>query len=346
MRLLERGEEKGNEPIEVVGKKLMKKLVIFCDSYDEIETALYLITHNRQDRLITIVIPGNHDLFEFFKTVNKKLFHNLISMKYFKLYSGQLAKGSMITKIFHIIPDIVKERRYLDGIFRRYFTGLSDAEVYFLARYMNPVTFYLVKKLGKNNSLIYMHYARNADVVEKYTPRNINDLVVLTIYKLVYGREIIMGKLPYMRGFACIPDNFLREEVDRAIDFEKRNEMMKGFNLDQFENIFEMSKYSVVYFDQNLIRTSDIPDEDVFKRELAQIFDILAMYFPEGEIARKYHPHYLEEKMRIGIGDILPDFIPAEFLFNENVKMYLSLFSSSISNVRKGLAVSIADLIS
>jgi len=87
-------------------------------------------------------------------------------------------------------------------------------------------------------------------------------------------------------------------------------------------------------------------DKSKFGKELGRIFDILSKYFPEKEIARKYHPGYSSDKTMIKIGDVLPDFIPAELLYDDGVKMYLSVFSFSIANVEKGLAVSIADLIS
>ena len=322
----------------------MSQIVIFCESYDEIETALYVMTHNCDNRSITVVIPGNHDLFNFFNAVNERLFHNSINIIYFEVYSGRRAKANKINIMLHCIPDIIKERQYLRGIFNRYFAKLKGAEVYFLARYMNPVTFYFVNKSGKRNKLVYMHYARYADPVEKYTPKNIIDLVSLIILKLIYGRDIAMGKLPYTKGFAYMPDKFMEKEVDRVIDGEERNKIMKDFDLSQFK-IFDVGNYSVIYFDQHLIDTGYIPDRDIFKRELNEIFNILSKYFPEKKIARKYHPHYPCDKTMIKIGDVLPDFIPAELLYNDNVKMYLSLFSCSIANVERGLAVSIADLI-
>ena len=72
----------------------------------------------------------------------------------------------------------------------------------------------------------------------------------------------------------------------------------------------------------------------------------MSKYFPEEEIARKYHPYLPTDKEMIKIGDVLPDFIPAELLYNENVKMYLGACSNCITNVGKGLAVSLIDLIS
>ena len=49
--------------------------------------------------------------------------------------------------------------------------------------------------------------------------------------------------------------------------------------------------------------------------------------------------------MVVDTGEVIEDFIPGEFLYNDNIRMYLSLFSCTIANVEKGLAVSLADLI-
>jgi hypothetical protein len=122
------------------------------------------------------------------------------------------------------------------------------------------------------------------------------------------------------------------------------NEMMKNFDFSQFR-IFDTDNYSIIYFDDGLIEGGYVRDREVFRRELSEIFNILAKYFPEKEIARKYHPGYGSDKTLIKIGDVLSDFIPAELLYNDNVKMYLSAFSFSLANVEKGLAVSLADLI-
>jgi len=67
----------------------MKELVMFCEAHVVIENALYVLTNNFDNRSITIVIPSNHDLFEFFKAVNERIFNNSINIIYFEPYSGK-----------------------------------------------------------------------------------------------------------------------------------------------------------------------------------------------------------------------------------------------------------------
>jgi len=116
-------------------------------------------------------------------------------------------------------------------------------------------------------------------------------------------------------------------------------------DLSRFKEIFDVGKYSVIYFHQDLLQEGYISNGDTFRRELAEIFNILSKYFPENRVARKYHPCYPGDKSMVTYGEVIEDFIPGEFLHNDNVKMYLSLFSCALANVERGLAVSIADLI-
>ena len=323
----------------------MSKIVIFTGSYPQIKNALYIATHNCSDDPITIVIPRHHDLFKFFQVINKRVFHNTINLIYFEPYRARRVTAKGLKKVFYVLPDIIGERRYLKEIFDKYFTELKRSEIFFSSRCFCPYTFYLLKRLSKGNKLIHIcDPSMDGRRVEKFTPTNIIDWASLIILKLVYGRGITLGEFPYTK-FPCMSDKFFNREVDKVIDREERNEMMKGFDLSQYK-IFDTGNYSVIYFDEGLMEAGYTKiDKNTFSRELAEIFGIILKYFPEKEIARKYHPGCPGDKTVIKVGDVLPDFIPAELLYNDNVKMYLSGFSLSIANVDKGLAVSFADLI-
>lgn len=324
---------------------IVSKVVIFCESYPQIKNALYVATHNCHDNSITLVIPGNHDLLKFFQVINERVFRNAINIIYFQPYQARRVTAKGIKKVFHVLPDIIKERRYLKGIYNKYFAELKGAEIFFSDRYWNPYTFYLLKKLSKTIRLVYIpDPAHDVLPIDKFAPTNIVDLVSLIILKLIYGWDMTMGKLLNMK-LPYMSDKFFNREVDKVIDREERDEMMKNFDLSQFK-IFDVGNYSVIYFDDGLIASGYVTDKNTFRRELTNIFNILGKYFPEKKIALKYHPRHNSDKSMIEIGDVLPDFIPAEFLYNNNIKMYISFFSLSIANVEKGLAVSIADLIS
>lgn len=323
--------------------KLMKELVIFCESYDEIENALYLVTHNYQDHSITIAIPGNHDLFKFFEEVNNRVLGNKINIIYFAIYYEAKPGDNMVTSWIRRL-NVIGEKLYLRRIYKRYFSRMTGAEVYFFCRDFTQYDFYFLRKLSKRNKLVYMYFGRYTDGVSKYTPSNIIDWVMFIRLKLVYGSDIAMGWIPCTKPFARIPDKFMKGEVDKVIDREERNEIIKDFDLSRFK-IFDAGDYSIIYFDQPLVEMGYV-SEEAFKRDLNKIFNILRKHFPETEIARKYHPKFSGGKAMVKIGDILPDFIPGELLHNDNIEMYLSPFSCAIANVEEGAAISIIDLIS
>lgn len=323
----------------------MREVVIFCNAYTQIEIALYVATHNWHDCLITIVMLGHPNLFKFFKVINERLFHNTIDIIYFEGYQPRRAKAKGVKKALYLLPDIRKEKQYLKGFFDEHFAGLKGAEVYFSGKGFGTYAFYFMKKLSKTNRLVYVHCQGEELTIEEFTPTNLIDLADLVINKLIYGFGIAMGRLPHIQ-FPCIPDKFLKKEVAETIDHEARNEMMKDFDLSRFKEIFDIgNNYRVIYFDQYLVEVGYVTDRDTYRRELTEIFNVVSKYFPKNEIAHKYHPDYDGDETGIKIGNVIERFMPAEFLYNDNVKMYLSITSCSIANVEKGLAVSLADLI-
>ena len=321
----------------------MSETIIVCESYGTIERTLYLAAHNCP---VTIVIPRNHDLFRFFQAINERVFHNTVNLVYLAPVHPQRATARGIKKVFHVLVGIIKERRYLKEIFDKYFAELEGCEIFFSSRSFSGYLFYLLKKLAKRNKLVHINTSTpHFNPMSQYTPTSIVDLVSLIIGKLTYGHDITLGKLSHTKGFLYMPDRFLEKEVDRVIERAEMGEMMKGFDLSQFR-VFDVGNYSVIYFDQPLVEAGYVTDSDSYSRKLTEIFDILSKYFPEKEIARKYRPNSPGDKTVIRIGDVLPDFIPAEFLYNENVKMYLVVSSTSIAKLEKGLAVSVMDFIS
>ncbi len=324
----------------------MSKIVVFCENYLAIERTLYLATHNCHDSPVTVVISHNHDLFKFFQVINERVLHNSINLVYLEPYRSRRATAKGIKKVPHVVPDIIKERRYLKEIYNKHFAELEGCEIFFASRAFDGYPFYLLRKLRKRNRLVFIRTSRpDMPDLRKYIPTNILDLAKLIVAKLTYGRDIAIGQYPPIKGFLYMPDKFIEKEVDRFIDRLEMEEMIKGFDLSQFK-IFDAANYDVVYFDQSLDRTDYIADGDTYRRELTEIFNRLSKYFPEKEIARKYHPNRDSGKTMIKVGDILPDFIPAEYLYSEKTKIYLGLFSVALAHVEKGLAVSLIDLIS
>ncbi len=326
----------------------MNQALIFCESYDELETLLYLITRDYQKVSLTVAVPGNRDLFQYLEKIKQTSFDNGFKNIYLDTFfdsSRKVSHPGKITRIMRILPHMFKERRYLDDVYRRHLASLRGVTVFFLARYMNPETFYFIRRLAPKNNLVYTSYTSKENEVVKDKPAGISALAMMLRSKFVYGRGITHGRLPYTRGFTYISDEFMKRWVSQTIEGATREQMLKGFRLDRFK-VFDAAKYSVIYFDQPLLKeTGYIDDYETYRKELTRIFGVLTRYYPASRIALKYHPHYPSDRTLIPAGEVLPDFIPGELLYNDNIELYLGIITNCLSNVEKGLSVSLANLI-
>ncbi|TRZ96029.1 hypothetical protein D4R78_01830 [bacterium] len=320
---------------------------MFFSSYGQIVYDLCATLYNSQDSQLTIVISGNHDLFKFFQLIKTKGLLNAANLIYIETYQLERAKANGVNKILPFVLDLIREKRYMKEVFGKYFANLEGCEVIFYSRGFSGHNCYLLQKLSKKNELIYIsHHPFN---MSQYSPINVFDLAKLIMLKLTYGYETVMGqypsKAPYIKGFPFMSNRFISKKVKIVINAREINQIAMNSE-PSFSNIFDVSKYSVIYFDDGLLQADYLSvDKDDFKIKLIEMFNILAKYFPQDKIARKYHPGYPGDKTFVKVGDILPDFIPAEFLYNDSVKMYISVLSFSIANLRNSFVVSIVDLI-
>ena len=77
---------------------------------------------------------------------------------------------------------------------------------------------------------------------------------------------------------------------------------------------------------------------------LQDVYDILLKYFPKEKIGYKLHPGR-ENDLFMEFGNKIENYIPAEFLFNEKVKIIITPYSSALSHIENKLCISLIDLI-
>ncbi len=333
---------------------ISKEIVILASSYLQYKNSLYLATQNYQKCPITIFVTGNNELFKFLKLINEKVFNNTINLVFIESFrtDPRRVEANSLNKVFYVISDVIRERRYLKEIFNEYFAGMEGCDLYFLEK--GALQFFLARKLRAKNRLIYFSSYQTQIAPTQSTAAGIGDLIMLMIYKLTYGCNITLGEYAWRKTMPYMPDRFLKKEMERIIYEEERDDILRDFTLDRFK-IIDTSKYSAIYFFDHISLQNVSPyvsDNNLLRKEMVEVFNLLTKYFPEKEIACKYHPGYHESIVEPDIegtasefGDILPDFIPAELLYNDNVKLYLGAYSTALSNVEDGLVVSILDLI-
>ena len=322
----------------------MNEVVIFCGSYPQIENALYVASHHGDNHPVTLVIIGDGNLAKFFKVINEKVFHSTINIIYFDAYRGRRSRtANRIKKALYLLPDLAGEKRYLKNIFDERLAGLREAEIFFFSRFFSPFEFYMLRRLDRSNRLVYMQApVYDALAIEQAAPARLMELAYLTRWKLAYGYDIEMGKHALGQKVPFMPDKFFREHVYKVIDREERDTVLRDFDLSKFR-VFDVGDYSFMYFHDDLVQYGYISDSEAFLRILNAAFQILKKHFPAEKVACKYHPS--SDKTIIQFGDVLPDFIPAEFLYNDKVEMYLGLSSMALANIEKGLVVSLMDMV-
>ncbi|MBI4333125.1 MAG: hypothetical protein HY673_17810 [Chloroflexi bacterium] len=338
-----------NSPLRPFASSAVKppsEVVIFCDAYPQIKNALYVAMQHKDKHRITVTVTGDRDLFQFLQLANEKAFDNSLQLVYLDGYIWRIATvRSRIAKAFWFVPDMIGESRYLARVFSRNFARFRGAEVFFFSRYFNASLIYLLRKLGRHNRLTFMPDRLNdALSMQTVVAANIDDLAYLARCKLVYGRHTELAMHPAGLKVPGLSDKFLQEKVDRIIGPEESNSMLQGFDLSQFK-IFDVSDYSVAYFDEDLVEHDYVRDTQAYKKILDGVFQVLARHFPEDRVAIKYHPASTDRRVTVGFGRVLPDFVPAEFLYHDNVKMYLDFASMALANVERGLAVSLMDMV-
>jgi hypothetical protein len=310
------------------------EVVIFCESYPQIKNTLYIINENYPAHPITIIITGYDDLLKFFTVINEKVYHNSIKIVFYKNFAAKMGEFcNRFIKALYLFPDIVREKLHLRAIFQRHLARLAGADIYFSDRCLNPGTFYHLKKLYRKNRLVYMPSpVYDAIQILKSTPRNIFELAIWIRYKLVFGLDLQISQFTYLRIVPNIPDKFLERHIDRIINQEER--------------VFNEGNYRVMYFHQDIFEAGYVSDAESFQKTIAGVFDTLSKYFPADSIALKYHPNSKSNRDIIKIGVTLPDFIPAEFLYDERIELYFGLYSLALANVTQGTVVSLMDMIS
>ena len=168
------------------------------------------------------------------------------------------------------------------------------------------------------------------------------------IYKTIYGKELVLGyagRKLNTNFFLKFQKNFLKKLLIYPLVL-MREKMQLDFSLIPFIDN-KINKFSVIYFDKDMLR-DNLCDKFLYDDELKSIFDLLLKYINKDDLAKKYKPGRTTKlnKKRINYGVIIDDYVPAEFLINSNVKLYLGMTSMAMANIEKGNIISLVNLVS
>lgn len=324
----------------------MKNIVVFCQAYAQIKNTIYLLDTNWEKNSLTLVIIKVQDLFKFFKIMNEKVYSNKIKMIFIKDSRNLINLNKTKNNIVNYLDKFYKEKLYLKKIYKQYFSLCKNSIIYFSSRHYTDYSFYFIDKLRKNNQLIHFPDPGAYLLPNKPNfPVNLPDIVKLVIWKMIYGIRISIGKHSADLPDATYPmmsDIYMNKMLIQTISISTRDKLTSKIDYNNY-NLWDVDNFDVMYFghDAKNIRSS----KEIYKKELHEIFKILTKYYKTEKIASKYHPGRINDS-KVKIGSIFDQSIPAEFLINNNTKIYITVFSSAISNIENGTIISLFKLIS
>jgi hypothetical protein len=321
-----------------------RSVFLFCDNYTQVFRTLHIASSGEYEN-ITIVVSQFESLNKFFTLINEKAFNKKLKILFPEPYLSKIGKKPWLLKPWYLIQDIRQQRRYFRAIFKKYFADEEVADIVFGPGYAG-LQIALFLKLAEKHRIIYFSPEPAAHMVS-YLPRSLKEWFLWIVFKLIFGWSTGMGRVPnvpYLKGFAFLPEKIIKAKADTVIDWQQRTELLNKFDPARFR-VFDTGQYKVMYFHDDFVEApySGV-NEATVNQELNRVFQVLSRHFKPEEMATKFTPASVP-KPRPQIGEILPAFVPAELLYNDNVVMYLSIASGAIFNVEKGTAVSLLEMI-
>lgn len=320
-----------------------KPIFILAQSYPHVKSVLYLIDSHRDNNVeIHLLIFQNKYLFEFFNHMNKEHFNDDINIEFIPKYS--VGNDEIYFKY-----NLLAEKKFLRKQFNKYCHQTRNHLIYFFSKSFTDYGYYFLKNLYKNNDVIHIQDP-GCDVydIRDGKPNNIKSMLQLIYAKLLLGRHIVLGDTGRKRYkiFFTISEKFYNNIIDQKVLKEERDELQKNFSLSKY-SIKKYSRLQAIYFDKDVVKDK-LCDDFTYQKELEGIFNVVLEFIPSDSIGRKYKPNRTSDynKKRIDVGEIIPDYIPAELIYNDNIEVYLGMTSIALANIERGNVISLVYLIS
>ena len=326
----------------MIKNNISKPILIFAQSYPHVKNVLYLIDRYFNSAVeIKLFIFQNRYLFEFFNEINNEHFNNQIEINFIPKYSA--VYKNILFKYLLVI-----EKLLLFKTFKKNCNQINGHKIYFFSKSFTDYGYYFLKNLHRNNKIIHIQDP-GCDVynISDGKPDNFKSLLKLIYAKLLLGKDIVYGDTgrKRFRKFFTISEKYYNKMADKTILQDERDMLQRNFTLSKFA-LKKYSNFQVIYFDKDVVKDG-LCDDLQFQSEIEQIFQIISEFVPNDKIIRKYKPNRTTDynKGRINIGEIIPDHIPAEFLYNNNIDIYFGITSIALANIERGNVISLAYLI-
>ena len=311
---------------------------IFIQSYPNLINVLTLLKEGSFYEKIHIYVVDNMDLHTLLKKITSHSFKDHAKVFFYKNISFDVRNPF----------NILKNRVYINSILSN--LNIYKNDVYFSSIGFTTFGFTLIKKVSNptNNLIHFSDPGCDVYDLKDRKPKNLKELVLLLIHRFIYGNELSLGDVGRKLNreyFFKISENFLKKQVNLSIDKIIRKKIQFNISISDF-SFFKKTNFKVVYFDKDMIRDS-LCQPETYKLNISKVFEIISKYCKSNELIRKYKPMRSTDnnKKIINYGLIADDYIPAEMLYSNKVKIYIGITSMAMSNIKSGIIISIVNLI-
>lgn len=298
------------------------KYIFFVTTFASIYDRVLPLIEEKKEKGEVIIIASTEQIELFFKeytnfkVIRTKVHPDLITMK---------------TK-HRILLNIIQSKLE----YRRIFKDIKEAEVYFCNRAWATVIFSYIKKLSKRNKVFF--FPKEKSLIEYPIDNSIKANLMRWVAKWLLGLETIvydnMG-VP----FWYLDDKFFKNI--QILEYKGEDKKI----LDMYSKKFDFLKDKQILIPIEDSVAAGTIEKSEFIEKMDQTIDILDSIYP-GAYAIKPHPRLnrLLGKMS-QCNDIIPPYIPVEFVLNHNWTAVIGINSWSLIQASKITNANVISLI-
>jgi hypothetical protein len=303
-----------------------KNILIFAANYLEIPYVLFFVDKADFKNKVSICVTKN-DLYQFYKTINNSFWQNKVDLIHYEILCAdqQLVRN----KILNYLSYLYLTKRLLGKIFREHFNDIKGYKIYFFCRGAVPSFMYLLNKLKYKNELIFMEHLndKGESVIPYYKNSfSIKKIVLYLLDKIVYGLNVQLSTNGVW-VFSFLSDSFLKKFVFQELGAENYQQEIVACKQKYIEQFVDIVSSEMVFFEQDLSYYLELTKQDEFYNNITKSFQNV---FGDN-FAIKLHPGQKKTLLpNTRNKQILPTYLPGEYLINPNIRYLISFFSAVI----------------
>ena len=312
------------------------RVLIFSDAYGGLRYMLCLIElHINKGKHVTVVVIDHANYAKLLNYLNANYFDGALKILPIEGYKVEIKKGMM-----YYFCSPVLEAIFLRKSYRKYFSDITDGEVYLTARKYVYRAFYFSKRLSRNNK-VYLLDADSTTNEVLSSPNMLTQWLRYLKLRLLYDWQIDFkreGEVIFGQIGAKYIYRYKVSVMDRDIYKRQTDTILSRY-------VVRGNALKVLLIDQN-ITESDMLDTRGFEAQMNSIGDVLKKNYPQSAIGIKRHPFFFSDnRFSEEIGVELENWIPAELYVSTEVRLIISFHTNVLKVPSHVCGISLIDML-